>query len=96
MEYFIKLVTENIAGIAPASKEALADIEPTLQMLGGCEGDDDVIGIGKDHIKMVVAVAAVFHELATAGAAGLDGMPLQYPVADIDHMDVLLHDDIPR
>ena len=76
------------------SEEALADIEPALQILSGGKGDDDIVGIGVGHIEVVVAVSTVLNHFSTARPGGLDGMALQHPVADIDDVYILFHDDV--
>ena len=45
---------------------------------------------------MVPAVAAVDADLAAAGGRRLQRVPLEDPVADVHHVDVLLHQDVAR
>src|SRR3989449_6024376 len=79
-----------------AAEEALAHVPPAFVKLGGIQADVHVVGIGQQHFEVVPAVAAVGSDLAAAGGRRLQRVPLEDPVADVNHVDVLFHQDVAR
>src|SRR2546422_6770086 len=79
-----------------AAEEALAHVPPAFVKLGGIQAHMHVVGIGQQHLEVVPAVAAVGSDLAAAGGRRLQRVPLEDPVADVHHVDVLLHQDVAR
>src|SRR5439155_17824291 len=76
------------------AEEALRNVPPSFIELSGTESDSDVFRIIKDHIIVPVHVAVGRTHFAAPGCHGLGGMTLQHPIADIDRVNVLFHDDI--
>src|SRR5437879_1611651 len=78
-----------------AAEEALVHVPPALVKLSRVECDVNVARIAEDHVEVIVHVPGVRADLAAAHALGFDGVGLQHPVANVDGVNVLLHDDIP-
>ena len=55
-----------------------------------------VIRIGIDDLVVVPAIAHVREDVSASSCNGFDGMALEDPVADVDNVDVLLHQDVAR
>src|SRR5260370_24202092 len=76
------------------AEEAFGDVPPTLGKLRGAEGNVDAIGIVKDGVVISVDVAVGRAPLAPASRGSLQGMSLENPVANVDDVNVLLHNDV--
>src|SRR5215467_7477493 len=77
------------------AEEAFGHIPPAFGELRRAEGDVHVVGIMEDHVVISVDVAIVRGAAQpTAGSGSAQRMVLENPVADVNHMDVLLDNDV--
>src|SRR5207253_4091800 len=73
------------------AEESLADVPPAFGELRGAEGDVHAAGITEQDVVIAIAIAVIGGAaLASSRGGGLQGMRLEDPIADIDHMNVLL------
>src|SRR5208283_1613397 len=70
------------------------NIPPALCKLRGAESDFDAIGIMEDHVVIPVDISISGAAQAPAGRGNFPGVRLQNPVANVNDVDVLLHDDV--
>jgi len=66
-----------------------------LAKLGRREGEVDVSRIREVNLVVVPAIAGVGQNASTSGAGGLQRTSAENPVAEIDDVDVLFHEDVP-
>src|ERR1043166_6861626 len=79
------------------AKETLAHVPPALGELRGAERHLHAVGIREDGVVVAHAVAVIGGPAAPPGGrADLERMRLQHPIADVDHVNVLLDDDVAR
>src|SRR6266567_9586970 len=76
------------------AEETFGYIPPTLGKLRGAEGNVNAIGIVKEDVVIPVDVAVGGAALAPARRRSLQGMSLENPVANVDDVNVLFHDDV--
>src|SRR5208283_1612286 len=81
-------------GAAIGSEQLHGGVKGRIVELGGSKADLHVVRVGKEQVEVVLAVPGVGANLASAQAHGLYGMAFQHPVAHVDHVDVLLHNDV--
>src|SRR5207245_8956138 len=79
------------------TEEPLCDGPPGSGKLCGAESDDSPVSIVEKHVVISKRVAIVGGPaLAPASRRSFQRMSLENPVANVDHVNVLLHDDVAR
>src|ERR1700730_1858352 len=77
------------------AEEALGDVPPAFSKLGGAEGHVDVVGIVEEHVVISVGVAVGGGAALAASCCGrFQRVWLENPVTNVDHVNVLLDDDV--
>ena len=82
---------------ALGAEETFGDVPPSLRELRRAECHVDVLGIVKQHVVISKRIPVRSGTPLTAASCGsLERMRLENPVADVDHVNVLLDDDVAR
>lgn len=79
---------------ASGAEQAQPDIPPGLFKLSRAEADGHFVRIVKDGVIVAVNVARIRSRLSPSGRVGFKRMPLKHPVAGVNQVDVLLHNDV--
>src|SRR6266446_1014108 len=77
------------------AEETLGDIPPAFGELRGAERHVDIVGIVEEHVVVSVRVAVRSRTPESAPGCGCpQRMPFENPVTYVDHVNVLLDDDV--
>src|SRR5690606_1509204 len=76
------------------AEQAHAEVAESVEKLGGAEVCEYTVSIFEIHHVVVPGVAQFCARLTPTFATGLEGMPLEVPVGDVQHMHVLLNNDV--
>src|SRR5579863_495831 len=78
------------------AEKSFRDVPPTFGKLRRTERHIHIVGILEHDVVISVGVAIRWAAETSAGRRRLQWMSLQYPIANVDDMNVLLHDDVAR
>ncbi len=79
---------------AVGSVQAEPGVKAGIAKLGGSEGEVNVFRVSEVDLVVIPAVAGVGEDVAASRCCGFQRMSAEHPVAEVDDVDVLLHQDV--